>query len=163
MPDKKTADLPEEDSLLEETRFYSRRRVTTGLLITLLGFGLFLLGARPGLFGLDRSPVIGFVQIAVFSIGLALICLGGYFSLLGLWKDRPISIAADIGVRMVATGVVVAVFSGMADVFGFGSQVAPEIPYFGPLQAGGVMIGQAIISIGFILLIPYNSRPNKAS
>ncbi|MCE1253127.1 MAG: hypothetical protein LWX83_06205 [Anaerolineae bacterium] len=163
MPKKKTVALPEEDLLLKETRLYSRRRVTLGLSVTLLGFGLFLLGSRPGLFGLDRSPVIGFVQIAIFSIGLAMICLGGYLSLLGLWKNRPTSIAADIGVRMVATGFVVAVFSGMADVFGFGSQVAPEVPYFGPLQAGGVMIGQAIISIGFILLIPYNSRPNKAS
>jgi len=40
---------------------------------------VFLLGSRPGVFGLDRSPVIGFVQIAVFLIGLAMICIGNWF------------------------------------------------------------------------------------
>ena len=160
--------LPQTTPLIEEiqqkeTRFYSQKQVSAGLVITMVGLGIFLLGARPGLFGLDRSPVIGFVQIAVFTIGQTIICLGGYLSLMGLWKSRPISIAADIGVRLVTTGYVVAAFSGMADVFGFGSQTAPAVPYFGPLQAGGVVFGQAMISIGFLLLIPFYSRPNKAS
>lgn len=134
---------------------YSRRRVRLGLTITLIGLIIFLLGARPGLFGLDRSPVIGFVQIAVFLIGLAIICMGGYISLMALWKDQTPSIAADIGLRMVSTGYVIAVFAGMADVFGFGSHLLPEIPYFGYWQARGVMIGEGFIAIGFLLLIPY--------
>jgi hypothetical protein len=44
----------------------------------------------------------------------------------------------------------------MADIFGFGSQKLPNIPYFGPWQAVGVMIGEAVIALGFILLIPYH-------
>jgi hypothetical protein len=56
---------------------------------------------------------------------------------------------------------VVAVFSGMADVFGFGSQAPPQIPYFGPWQASGVEIGEALIAIGFLLLIPYHLRKKK--
>jgi hypothetical protein len=160
-PQEKSISTPE-DLSAQGIRFFSRRRVALGLTLTLFGFGVFLVGARPSLFGQDRSPVIGFVQLSVFTVGLAIICIGGYLSLMGLWKNRPISIMADFGVRMVATGYVIAAFCAMADVFGFGSQGYPALPYFGPLQAGGVMLGQAVISLGFILLIPFNSRPNKA-
>lgn len=140
---------------------YSRRRVRTGLVLTLVGFIVFLLGASPSAFGLDRSVLIGFVQIAVFLVGLAIICMGGYTCMMALWKDQQPSIAADIGVRMVATGYVVAVFSGMADVFGLGSQSLPKVPFFGPWQARGVMLGQAVIAVGFLLLIPYHRRQRQ--
>ena len=53
---------------------------------------------------------------------------------------------------------VVAVFAGMADVFGLGSQPFPKVPLFGPLQALGVQIGEVIIAIGFLLLIPRRNR-----
>jgi hypothetical protein len=139
----------------------SRVRIRIGLTITLIGFGIFLLGARPGLFGLDRSPVIGFVQIATFLVGLGIICLGGYISLMALWKDRVPSIAADFGLRFVATGYVIAVFTGMADVFGFGSNPLPEVPYFGAWQASGVVIGELTIAIGFLLLLPFGQRGSE--
>jgi hypothetical protein len=125
-----------------------------GLSVTLVGFFVFLIGVRPSLFGLDRSPVIGFVQIAVFLIGLAVICVGGYVCLAALWANTPRSILADIGLRLVSTGYVIAVFAGMADVFGFGSQLFPALPYFGPWQARGVEAGEAVIAIGFLLLLP---------
>lgn len=138
----------------------SRPRIQVGLATTFIGLFVFTVGAKPGWFGWDRSPVVGFVQISVFLIGLAIICLGGYISLLALWKGKPRTIAADIGLRLVSTGYVVAVFAGMADVFGMGSQPLPQVPYFGPWQATGVLIGQIIIAVGFLLLIPY-SLPNK--
>lgn len=131
-----------------------RFRIRLGLTTTIVGFLVFLLGADPGLFNLDRSPVTGFVQIAVFLIGLAIMCMGGYITLNGLWNGREKTIAADIGFRLVSTGYVIAVVSGMADVFGFGSQPFPDLPYFGPWQARGVMVGQAVIALGFLLLIP---------
>jgi hypothetical protein len=137
---------------------YSRRRVRTGLGVTLLGFLVFIIGARPGLFGLDRSPVIGFVQIAVFLVGLALMCIGGFLSLMGLWKQQTPSIPADIGQRLVATGYVIAVFAGMADVFGFGSHSAPKVPFFGEWQSLGVEIGLGLIALGFLLMIPYTRK-----
>ncbi len=131
------------------------RRVQIGLVITTAGLLVYLIGVAPWLFGLDRSPVTGFVQITVFLIGLAFICLGGYISLSALWNGSQKSIAADIGLRLVSTGYVIAFGSGMADVFGFGSQSLPKIPSFGPWQALGVMIGLGVIGIGFILLIPF--------
>jgi hypothetical protein len=138
------------------TRPYSRRRVQLGLLTTLIGFAVFLVGAQPGVIGLDRSPIIGFVQIAVFLVGLAIICIGGYISLMALWKNQKPSIAVDFGVRFVSTGYVIAVFAGMADVFGFGSHQFPAVPFFGQWQSAGVLIGQIITAIGFLLLIPYS-------
>jgi hypothetical protein len=135
----------------------SRLRVRVGLIITLFGLFVFLVGTQPGWFHLQRSPTVGFVKISVFLVGLAIICLGGYMCLWGLWKGRERSIAADIGLRMVATGYVIAVFSGMADIFGMGSQPPPQIPFFGPIQALGVLLGEIVIAFGFLLLIPYRS------
>lgn len=134
---------------------YSLNRIRFGLGFTLTGFLVFLLGTRPGLFGFDRSPVIGFVQIAVFVFGLGIICIGGYISLMALWNERKLSIVADIGLRLVATGFVIVVFTGMADVFGIGSHFLPNVPYFGEIQALGVEIGELVIGIGFLMLIPY--------
>ena len=126
-----------------------------GVITTLIGFIVFLIGAHPSVLGLDRSPVIGFVQITVFLIGLGIICAGGFISLHSLWGKQATSIAADIGLRMVTTGYLISVFSGMADIFGFGSHRLPH-PFFGYLQAEGVFVGEMAIAIGFLLMIPYS-------
>jgi hypothetical protein len=130
-------------------------KVRLGLIILILGFLVFVLGVDPGIFNLDRSPIMGFVQIAVFLVGLAIMCAGGYICLNALWNRTEKSIVADIGFRLVSTGYVIAVVSGMADVFGLGSHPFPNVPYFGNLQAMGVMVGEVIIVLGFLLMIPY--------
>jgi hypothetical protein len=139
----------------ERTNGVSSLRMRASLIAVAVGLLVFTIGAKPGWFGWDRSPTVGFIQIAVFLVGLALICLGGFVGLVALWGKEQRSIVADIGLRLVGTGYVIAVFTGMADVFGMGSQTAPNIPYFGPWQAAGVLIGQVIIAVGFLMLIPY--------
>ena len=129
-------------------------RLRLGLGVTIFGLFLLLLGARPSMFGLDRSPVVGFVQIATMIIGLGVICVGGYISLSSLWNGTSRSIAADIGLRLIATGYVIAVFTGMADMFGLGSHTYPTLAYFGHLQARGVELGELVIAIGFLMLLP---------
>lgn len=136
-------------------------RIRFSLISVSIGLLVFLIGTKPSWFGWDRVPVVGFVQIVVFLVGLAMICLGGYVGLSALWGNEQRSIIADIGLRLVGTGYVIAVFAGMADVLGMGAQPLPEVPYFGPLQAGGVLIGQTIIAIGFLMLIPYHFHLNK--
>ncbi|NTU74949.1 MAG: hypothetical protein HGA86_02380, partial [Anaerolineaceae bacterium] len=42
-----------------------------------------------------------------------------------------------------------------------GSHALPGIPYFGEWQALGVEIGQIMIGIGFMLLIPYSAFQHK--
>ncbi len=129
--------------------------------LAIFGFVLFLMGVEPGIFNLDRSPVVGFVQIAVFLIGLAVICVGGYISFSIQWTAGERSLAADIGLRLVSTGYVIAFVSGLADVFGFGTQPFPMVPYFGPLQAAGVVVGEVVIAIGFLLVILPKKSPDS--
>jgi hypothetical protein len=136
-------------------------RTRIGLTILILGLVIFILGADPAIFGMDRSPMTGFIQISVFLIGLGMICIGGYITLNKLWNGTEKTIPADIGLRLISTGYVISVASGMADLFGFGSHPFPNIPYFGRMQAFGVMIGEAIITMGFLLLIPSTSRKEK--
>ena len=138
-------------------------RIRFSLISVGIGLLIFLIGTKPSWFGWDRSPVVGFVQIAVFLVGLSLICGGGYLGLTTLWGNEQRTILADIGSRLVGTGYVIAVFAGMADVFGMGSQALPDEPFFGPWQAGGVLIGESIIAIGFLMMIPYDSHGGEES
>jgi len=149
------------DELTRPRNGVSRQRVRWGLLITFIGLIIYLLGAAPELFGANRSPVTGFLQISVFLVGLGLICLGGYVTLNALWNGFEKSIAADIGLRLVSTGYVIAVVAGMADVFGFGNHPFPRIPYFGAWQALGVLFGEAVIALGFLLVIPFSKKAFK--
>lgn len=137
-----------------------RKRIPIRLssLVCLLGLFIFLIGAHPDWFGMDRSPVIGFVQITVFLAGLGLICIGGYLTLSALWEGSPKSILADFGQRLISTGFVIALACGMADIFGFGSEISPTIPYFGFWQMIGVLVGEIVIGAGMIMMIPYQKR-----
>ena len=140
------------------------RRIQIGLICTLGGIFIFIVGAKPELFLLDRSPVIGFVQIGVILFGLGLICVGGYLSITGLWKGRQPSIAAELGIRLVSTGYVIAVFSGLADIFGLGSHPFPDfVPYFGPWQARGVQIAEGCIALGFLMMLPFSKPRTNAN
>ncbi len=134
-------------------------RTRFGVGITLLGLVILLLGARPELYNLDRSDVIGFVQIIVFLFGLAIICAGGYIIYQVTWAGKEKTIAAEIGLRLVGTGYVIAAVSGMADVLGLGTRPLPNVPFFGYWQARGVLIGEIVIVIGFALMIPFVRKP----
>ena len=150
------------DPNLENTPDAAASRQNFSMVVSLIGLLIFAVGAKPDLFGWDRSPVVGFVQIAVFTFGLGIICLGGYIGISTLWWGHERTIISDIGSRIVATGYVIAVFAGMADVFGMGSQPLPGVPYFGPWQSGGVLIGQVVIAVGLLMMIPYHLHKDEA-
>jgi len=135
-----------------------RLRKRTGIGVALIGMLIFLLGAKPDWFGMDRSPVVGFIQIAVFLSGLGLIGLGGYFAMEGLWRERPKLVVTEIGARLVGTGYVIALASGMADVLGLGTRPLPAVPFFGYWQGRGVLIGQVVMLIGFVMMSPLWGR-----
>jgi hypothetical protein len=149
-----TTPLPRASGQVETNGRVPRDRVYFGLIVAAIGFIVFILGAKPEWFGLDLSPVVGFVQITVFLVGLAFLCLGGYIGLAALWAGQERSIAADIGLRLISTGYVIAVFTGMADIFGMSVVDTAKVPYFGPWQAAGVQIGMGIIALGIILIVP---------
>jgi hypothetical protein len=133
-------------------------RIKIGFIIMVFGLFTYFIGADPGLFGLDRSPIIGLIQILTFMIGLAIMCVGGQMSFAAMWNGYIKPISADIGMRLVWTGYVFTAASAFADIFGFGSHLYPNIPYFGNLQATGVVIGEFIIAFGFLLMIPFRKR-----
>ncbi len=133
-------------------------RIRLGLIFLLIGFLVYVLGINPVIFGMDRSPVTGFVQLTVLFIGLALICISGYVIVNALWNGHQKTILADIGVRLVATGFVIAFASGLADIFGFGSHPFPNIPSFGHVQVVGVLVGEVVIMLGFLMFIPKPRR-----
>jgi hypothetical protein len=92
----------------------------------------------------------------VFSFGLILITYGGTLTLGSLWPSYWRSIAADIGSRLAWTGLVMALAASLADVFGLGTRpLAYTTTFFGYWQARGVVIGQIVIGIGLILMIPF--------
>ncbi|MCW5875331.1 MAG: hypothetical protein KIS85_00490 [Anaerolineales bacterium] len=129
-----------------------RKRVGIG--IALVGFVIFLLGAQPEWFGWQGSPVVGIVQIQVFITGLGLIALGGYFTMEALWRNKEKLILTELGARLVGTGYVIALTSGMADVFGLGTRPLPA-PFFGYWQGRGVLIGQLVIFLGLLMMAPW--------
>jgi hypothetical protein len=142
---------------LESNHKIAGDRVRFGLFTSLIGLVFFIIGAKPEWFGLSLTPVVGFMQITVLLVGLAFLCIGGYIGLAALWGGQEKSIAADIGSRLISTGYVVSVFSGLADVFGISPKDNPKIPFFGPWQAAGIEIGMLIIVVGLLLIIPYQN------
>lgn len=157
---EKQDSLPKNDENQNIQTSYPKRRLRIGLAMTVFGYLVFLLGARPSLFNLDRSRVIGFVQISVFLVGLGIIVLGSYLTLNTFWYGSKKTIIADIGSRVMSTGYVICVFTAMADIFGLGSHRLPNV-FFGPLQARGVAIGMATIGVGLLMLIRYRHPGDK--
>lgn len=125
--------------------------------LVLVGLFVFVLGVNPDIIGLDRSPVVGFVQIGVWLIGFALLLLGATLTVRVVRNGRSSSLRSDIGLRLIATGYVFAVAASFADFLGIGAHQLPEI-YFGPLQTFGLALGVVISLLGVILYWPSRVR-----
>jgi hypothetical protein len=131
------------------------RRIHLFLVLDLLGALIFLLGIQPGLFGLDRSHVVGYLQVTVFLFGLGLVVLSS-FAIETLMRPAGCSwtIREDIGARMAATGYVFAAVASAADLIGLGTQPLPGSPHLGILQSVGLFLGVFVVVIGLFLYHP---------
>ena len=128
--------------------------------LVLIGLLIFMIGIYPNLIGMDRSPVVGFVQIGVWLLGLGLLLLGATMSVRVIRNGYPNSLKSEVGRRLIATGYVFAVAASFADFLGIGSHSLPGISY-GPLQVVGLLIGVLISLLGVILYWP--GRGSKTS
>ena len=127
-----------------------------GSLITVLvGIFTLVLGLRPDLVGADRGLYIGFLQIVMILIGIALLAIGSYSTLNAFWTCTDKSLPADIGSRLIMTGLVICAFTALADAFGFGTNPPPSV-ILGTLQSQGVMIGMGIIILGLLMMIRWD-------
>jgi uncharacterized membrane protein len=118
------------------------------------GLFLFLLGFQPWIFGLDRSPVIGYLQVVVYLTGLGLV-VAASFALEYLFRPpgQILTIREDVGARLSATGYILA-----ADLIGLGSHPLPGSPHLGLLQSTGLILGTAMIIVGLAMYHPRKSK-----
>ena len=130
------------------------------LVLDFIGLGLFLLGMQPWIFGLDRSPVIGYLQVVVFLFGLGFVVLSS-FAMEKLFRpsNQPVTIREDVGARLCATGYVLVAVSSTADLIGLGSHPLPGSPHLGTLQSIGLIFGTAMIVVGLAMYHPRTPKP----
>lgn len=127
----------------------------------LLSFGIILsmLSLSADYIGLDLTPGFGMLQMIALLIGITSMSIGLYGYIYGLrGRNAPRSLQADIGIRLGATGLVLAYTAGLSDLIGIGTHIQPnfERPYVGPLQISGMVLGILCISVGLYLY--YSSR-----
>jgi len=136
------------------------RWLTFFLVLDFIGLGLFLLGMQPWIFGLDRSPVIGYLQVVVFLFGLGFVVLSS-FAIEKLFRppNQPVTIREDVGARLAATGYVLVAVSCTADLIGLGSHPLPGSPHLGTLQSIGLLFGAAMIMVGLAMYHPRTAKP----
>ncbi len=124
-----------------------------------LGLTLSVLSLLADYIGLDLTPGFGILQMVVLLIGMTCITVALYGYVYGLrGTNAPRSLQADIGVRLGATGLVLAYVAGLADLIGIGTHIQPDFerPFVGPLQLGGMGLGVLCIIVGLYLY--YSSR-----
>ena len=133
------------------------RRIRAWMLVSLFGLLLFVVGINPGLFELDRSQVVGFLQIGLWCIGLSRFLLGLYFMVRIYRNGRSKTLLADVGVRLVSTGLVLSITASYADFLGIGSHNR-SVLLFGPLQVIGLTLGIVVSLIGLVLYWPWQRK-----
>jgi hypothetical protein len=125
--------------------------------LALFGVLIFLIGINPDLLGMNRSPAVGFVQVGVWLTGLAIFLLGAYGALRVVRNGRRTSLLNDVGLRLAATGYVIAAAASLADFIGIGSHTIRAL-VFGKIQLAGLVVGVVLILAGLALYYPRSPR-----
>ena len=89
--------------------------------------------------------------------GLVILLLASYATVRVVRNGKATSLRADIGLRLIATGYVVAAVASLADFIGVGAQRMPFIT-FGPVQVIGLVTGVVLSLLGVILYWPRQKR-----
>jgi hypothetical protein len=123
-----------------------------GVATVVFGFFVFVIGVYPDLIRLGLTPGIGLLQIGTFLFGITVMTFGAYiYAYATRHRAQPRSLREDIGLRLMATGLVIAYTTGFADVLGIGSNYGTERPLLGLFQASGVAMGVLVIVVGIFL------------
>jgi hypothetical protein len=147
-----------EEDIMSREQTIRVRNIVVYLLFG-IGFIISVLSLLADYIGLDLTPGFGMLQMVALLIGMSCITAALYGYIYGLrGAGAPRSLQADIGIRLGATGLVLAYVAGLSDLIGIGTHVQPQFerPYVGPLQIGGMSLGILCISIGLYLY--YTSR-----
>ena len=133
---------------------WARRWMT----LVILGLLVFVVGINPDLIGMNRSRVIGFIQMGVWLAGLGVLLLGAFLTVRVVRNGRPMSLRAEVGTRLIATGYVISAAASLADFLAIGSHRLPWV-YLGPLQVAGLAGGVVVSLLGVLLYWPRAPKP----
>jgi hypothetical protein len=133
---------------------WARRWMT----LVILGLLVFVIGINPDLIGMNRSRVIGFIQMGMWLSGLGVLLLGAVLTVRVVRNGRPMSLRAEVGTRLIATGYVISAAASLADFLAIGSHRLPWV-YLGPLQVAGLAGGVVVSLLGVLLYWPRTPRP----
>ncbi len=123
-----------------------------GVGTVVFGFFLFVIGTFPDLVRLGLTPGIGLLQIGIFLFGTTVMTVGVYtYAYATRHRALPRRLREDVGLRLMATGQVVAYATGFADVLGIGSHYGAERPLLGLLQSAGIALGMLVTVAGIFL------------
>ena len=138
--------------LPERPNLSTSRLARFGVATVVFGFFVFLIGVYPDLIRLGLTPGIGLLQIGTFLFGITVMTFGAYiYAYATRHRALPRSLREDIGLRLMASGLVIAYTTGFADVLGIGSNFGTERPLLGLFQASGVALGVFVIVVGIFL------------
>ncbi len=138
-------------------------RIVIGFLFV-MGLIFIMVSLTADWLGLDLTPGFGVVQMFQLLLGLTMLTGAGYLHIYTLrTADAPRSLQADIGLRLGATGLVLAYVAGLSDLMGIGTHAEPAFvrPFVGWLQLTGLAISVLLITMG--LLLYFTSRGTRPS
>ena len=123
-----------------------------GVVLVVAGFFLFVIGIFPDLIRLGLTPGIGLLQIGIFLFGTTIMTAGAYiYAYATRHRAMPRRLREGVGIRLMATGQVIAYATGFADVLGIGSHFGAERPLLGLLQTSGIALGMLVTVAGIFL------------
>lgn len=138
-------------------------RMVIGFLVV-IGLVFVIVSLTADGLGLDLTPGFGVVQMFQLLLGITMLTAAGYLHIYTLRaSDAPRSLQADIGMRLGATGLVLAYVAGLSDLVGIGTHAEPTFvrPFVGWLQLTGLAISILLITLG--LLLYFTSRGTRPS
>lgn len=136
----------------ERPNLSTSRLARFGVATVVFGFFVFLIGVYPDLIRLELTPGIGLLQIGCLLFGITVMTFGAYiYAYATRHRAQPRTLREDVGLRLMASGLVIAYTTGFADVLGIGSNFGTERPLLGLFQAAGVALGVLVIIVGIFL------------
>jgi len=143
---------PPPTQLPERPNLSTSRLARFGVATVVFGFFVFLIGVYPDLIRLGLTEGIGLLQIGTFMLGITVMTFGAYiYAYATRHRALPRTLREDVGLRLMASGLVIAYTTGFADVLGIGSNFGTERPLLGLFQAAGVALGVFVIIVGIFL------------
>ena len=125
-----------------------------GIALGVLGVVLAFMGLFPGMTGLPPTPGIGAIQLVTMLVGFSLLITGAFIYVkYTFYTHNRSNLGQQISLRLSMTGLLFAGMSALADILGFGSNVrnATEDIFFGSWQAGGLIGGFLVASLGVLI------------